>query len=287
MKTCKTLLLALSLALVLAACGAQTGQSPMPAEEPPAQTVDPASSPTAPVTGNAVPAYFPEDVLPLFKLDEVLSSSDNNGAIVLTYLSSGEYSEVFDYYHELLLNLNGNYIKQNLSSSMQGLVALIPNTDRSVFVILSNGAVVNGETINQVAVVVTVASENAYHETNGTLVEQEIDIYELFIDIGNYVDDGQFFIFSLEDMTISLVDAPDVFTHGLEQSKLINEAIDRTVVYIHEKLGLPDELRTEMRNTPGTDDKRSETSGEITVTWSYGPRDSGGVGLYIVYSLLQ
>ena len=135
------------------------------------------------VVDSAVPHFFPEDVLPLFELSEIVNASENDDAIILVYLSNGVYSEVFTYYHELLLSIGGSYILQNLSPIMQGLVTLIPDTDRSVYVLLSNGAQVQEGMTDKVAVVVTIIGESVYYETEGTYVEPFSSVEELFINI--------------------------------------------------------------------------------------------------------
>ncbi|MBP8640252.1 MAG: helix-turn-helix transcriptional regulator [Oscillospiraceae bacterium] len=122
-----------------------------------------------PYIQNAVPSYYPSDTLPLYRMYNVLNSSDN-GDIVVSYQSNGTFEEVIDYYDEILLKLGKNYILQNLGAKAKGLTALLPDSDKCVYVIISDGATVYGKKSDKATIAIAIMDKQSYYDTEGALV---------------------------------------------------------------------------------------------------------------------
>lgn len=123
-----------------------------------------------PIIKYSVPDYYPSDILPLYKLYNVVTEKKETVGFTLAYQSNGSFDSVFEYYNSLLLKMSGKYVRQELSNSTRGLTALLPNSDQSVYVLISDGAKISGEQSNKVTIAIVVTKNSTYYETKGTLV---------------------------------------------------------------------------------------------------------------------
>ena len=123
-----------------------------------------------PMLRNTVPSYYPSDVLPLFRLYNVLNCKESDDSVVLSYQSNGDYEEAIAYYHDLLIDIDGKYIQQNLSSQMQGMTVLLPGTNNCAYILVSNGSVIEGNKTEKTTIAIVIGSNTTYYETEGTVV---------------------------------------------------------------------------------------------------------------------
>lgn len=56
---------------------------------------------------------------------------------------------------------------------MKGLTALLPDTDKCVYVIVSDGASIDGTESEKATAALVILGSNAYYETKGALVKSK------------------------------------------------------------------------------------------------------------------
>lgn len=103
-----------------------------------------------------------------------------------------------------------------------------------------------------------------------------------FIEIGSYVNDDKYFVFSDENMTIELIDGPDAINDFGNYEALL-KTIDEKLISINKKLGFPDSVYTEMLKTSLADGVQTRTFDNATVSWSFDPR---AFGLSVMYKYI-